>query len=335
MIMLISVVVNCYNRADMVCTALDSVWNQTYRPIELIIVDDGSKDNTFDVVQEWVKNHPDTEGFSTIARTFPNGKLCVARNRGLELAHGDYIQYVDDDDWLYPEAIKTKAEKLQKESRIDLLVNQLDYICEGRKINETHISLPVITDKDNMLLHLLTHECMISAVLMFRTETLRRIGAWTPGLVFADDMEITCRLAIEGGKFAIVERNLSGYRIHGSIRQCTTVREKLPYDFCPKLFFGLYSLARKQGLDSEEIRSAFASKLREDAMDFIHIGRFDSAYYCLASADAIKERKQELPLFTIPIRYPLTWHLRRSFWQLRGFLKSFLKFVVKLSRIMT
>ena len=44
--MLISIVVNCYNRADMVRTALDSVWNQTYRPIELIVVDDESKDNT-------------------------------------------------------------------------------------------------------------------------------------------------------------------------------------------------------------------------------------------------------------------------------------------------
>ena len=107
---LVSIVVTCYNRADMVTTALDSVWKQTYRPLELIVVDDGSTDNSMEVIEAWRKDHPDGGGFTSMVKTFPNGRQCVARNRGLALAHGEYIQFLDDDDWLYPEAVSKKME---------------------------------------------------------------------------------------------------------------------------------------------------------------------------------------------------------------------------------
>ncbi len=316
---LITIVVNCYNRADMICTALDSVWNQSYRPIELIVVDDGSKDNTFEVVQEWIKQHPDTDGFTTIAKTFPNGKLCVARNRGLELAHGNYIQYVDDDDWLYPNAIAAKAEELEKHPEIDLLVNQLDFMANGKKVHTTNITVPQADE--NAIVHLLTHECLMSPSLMFKTEALRRIGAWKPGLIFADDMEITLRLAILGGTFGIVDRPLSGYRIHNQVRQCTTIREKLSMDFVPQLYIGLYKMAKDNCLDTEENRLAFARILRKDAGDFIRHGRYDSAQLCLSTADVIAVGQAEIPILNRSQSIPFAWRFHHNVWRLRSWLK--------------
>ena len=303
----------------MVCTALDSVWNQTYRPIELIVVDDGSKDNTFEVVQEWIREHPDTVGFSSMARTFPNGKLCVARNRGLELAHGDYIQYVDDDDWLYPEAIATKAEALVQQPEIDLLVNQLDFILNGKIVHQTHISVP--NSEEDSIVHLLTHECLMSPSLMFKTATLRRIGGWKPGLIFADDMEITLRLAIHNGVFGIVDESLSGYRLHNQVRQCTTIREKLSVDFVPQLYTGLYKMAKENGRDTEEIRCAFAWILRKDAEDFIRHGRYDSAQMCLSTADVIAIGQVEIPTVRKEQMIPFSWRICHNVWRLRSLLK--------------
>ena len=272
---LVSIVVTCYNRADMVCTALDSVWNQTYRPLELIVVDDGSKDNSLEVIEAWLARHPDGNGFSSIAKTFPNGKLCVARNRGLALAHGDYIQYVDDDDWLYPEAIARKMAYAFAHPELDLIVNQLDYVRDGRKINHTRISLP--QKGENLIAWLLDHECLISPVLMFKTDTLRKIGAWKEGLIFADDMEITMRLAILGGRFGMVDERLSGYRVHRKVRQCTTVRERLPDDFCARLFGDLFRLcAAKECLDNE-VASAFVRQCCRDVKYFVAHGKFASA----------------------------------------------------------
>ena len=320
--MLISLVVTCYNRADMVCTALDSIWNQTYRPLELIVVDDGSTDNSLPVLRQWQEQHPDNDTFSTRILTFPNGRLCVARNRGLALVHGEYLQYVDDDDWLYPQAMERKAKALAQHPGIDLLVNQLDYMRKGKKIEQTHISLPV--QGGNLPIHLLSHECLVSPTLMFRTETLRRIGAWKAGLIFGEDMEIVLRLALLGGTFALVDESLSAYRLHQAPRQCTTIRDRLPPDFCPQLYTNLYRLAKETQQDTLPLRQAFAHALTRDSVDHIHSGRFAAAQYCLQTAQGILQGQDTLPPLA-PQPVPLSWKLQHLLWKGKRQLKAILR----------
>ena len=304
----------------MVCTALDSVWNQTYRPLELIIVDDGSKDNSMEVIEDWRGHHPDGNGFTSVAKSFPNGKLCVARNRGLAMAHGEYIQYVDDDDWLYPEAIARKMAYTFTHPELDLIVNQLDYICDGKKINHTRITLP--QHGENLIAWLLDdHECLISPVLMFKTETLRQIGAWKEGLIFADDMEITTRMAINGCQFGLVDERLSAYCIHSKDRQCTTVRERLPDDFTPRLYEALRDLAIKRGALTVEVNSAFADALMRNALSYAKHGKFKAAELCMESSISITE-----PNYLREIICHLA--LLNIYWRILFFLqliKSFLK----------
>jgi len=320
---LVSVVVTCYNRADMVCTALDSVWNQTYRPLELIVVDDGSKDNSMEVIEDWRARHPDGNGFSSVAKTFPNGKLCVARNRGLALAHGDYIQYVDDDDWLYPEAIARKMAYASTHPELDLIVNQLDYVRNGKKINHTRIALP--QNGENLIAWLLDHECLISPVLMFKTDTLRKIGAWKEGLIFADDMEITMRLAILGGRFGMVDERLSGYRVHAQVRQCTTIRDRLSDDFISTLYSDLYSLALKQNIMTNDVRLSFARHLLADAADMIRIGRYDAARLCEETAGKIAPELNIGERRTIPLAWRLSFWRHRFFHFIKQKIKRFRK----------
>jgi glycosyltransferase involved in cell wall biosynthesis len=306
----------------MVRTALDSVLNQTYRPIELVIVDDESKDNTMEVVEQWRSEHPDTNDFTSIAKSFPNGKPSLSRNRGLELAHGDYIQFVDDDDWIYPNAVQAKADYAKQHPDYDLIVNQLDYYRNGKKFNSTHLTLP--NDPKDMVEHLLRNECLLVATLMFKTKVLRDIGCWKADLFFAMDMEITMRLALNGGTIGLVDQSLGAYRFHSSgRRQCTTYRDRLPDDFIVKFYDHLLALAVQRGLDSQTNREAFAFRIRQDAKDQITRGRFNCARLCFQAADTIANHPEDAKRwddFTVP----LSWRLAAFKRKLKNFVKTIL-----------
>ena len=90
---LVSVIIPVYNRPTMLLDAVDSVVQQTHRPIEIIIVDDGSTDTTLEVAQ---KLSTDNQFITTIS--IENSGPSMARQCGLELANGEFIQYLDSDD---------------------------------------------------------------------------------------------------------------------------------------------------------------------------------------------------------------------------------------------
>ncbi len=322
--MLITIVVNCYNRADMVRTALDSVWNQTYRPIELIIVDDESKDNTMEVVEQWRKEHPDTKDFTSIAKTFPNGKPSLARNRGLALAHGDYIQFVDDDDWIYPNAVKAKVDYIKSHPDCELIVNQLDYYRNGKAFASTHISLP--DDPHNLVEHILRHECLLVATLMFKTQTMRALGGWEKKFMIGEDVEITLRHAMNGGTIGLVDQSLGAYRLHNSGgRQCTTFRDRLPDDFLVKFYDHLFNMAVQRGYDNMTNRNAFAYCLRLDAHDQIRRGRYNCARLCFQAADKIENHQEDAKRWD-DFSVPFSWRLATFRQSIKNFIKSLLFF---------
>jgi glycosyltransferase involved in cell wall biosynthesis len=92
---LVSIIVPCYNQAQYLDESLQSVLDQTYTNWECIIVNDGSPDNTEEVAKKWVKKD---SRFLYLHKE--NGGLSSARNAGLEIARGEYIQFLDSDDWI-------------------------------------------------------------------------------------------------------------------------------------------------------------------------------------------------------------------------------------------
>lgn len=114
---LVSIIVPCYNQAQFLDETLQSVLEQTYVNWECIIVNDGSPDNTVDVAQKWVEKD---SRFIYLEKE--NGGLSSARNAGLELAKGDYIQFLDSDDFL---------NKYKLEKQLACISNNIDLvICD-------------------------------------------------------------------------------------------------------------------------------------------------------------------------------------------------------------
>ena len=93
---LISVVVTCYNHENYIEQCLRSIFKQTYRNIELIVLDDGSTDNSSEIIKEVLKESP----FVTTFESHENIGVVRTRNKGLILLNGDYFLFVDSDDFL-------------------------------------------------------------------------------------------------------------------------------------------------------------------------------------------------------------------------------------------
>lgn len=108
---LISVIVPCYNQAHFLEETLDSILNQTYTNWECVIVNDGSPDNTESIAMEWVKKD---QRFQYVKKE--NGGLSSARNKGLEIVKGDFIQFLDSDDLLSSDKFEKSIEVIEQEN---------------------------------------------------------------------------------------------------------------------------------------------------------------------------------------------------------------------------
>lgn len=106
---LVSVIIPAYNRAEMARRAVESVLKQTYRDVQLLLVDDGSKDNTRAVFE----NYPGVE-----YHWQANARQAAARNTGLSFAKGEFIAYLDSDDWWHPDYLTETIAALQR-SKVD------------------------------------------------------------------------------------------------------------------------------------------------------------------------------------------------------------------------
>jgi glycosyltransferase involved in cell wall biosynthesis len=130
---LVSVIVPCYNRADIVRETLDSVLAQTYRTVEIIVIDDGSTDNTREVVSSYADRR---------VRYFykANGGLSAARNSGLDAARGEFIAFLDSDDVWHPWKIAAQMEIFARYPDVGLIWSDMSaFAVTGAVITERHL----------------------------------------------------------------------------------------------------------------------------------------------------------------------------------------------------
>lgn len=106
---LISVIVPVYNVEKYLRQCLNSILVQTYRNLEILLIDDGSPDRCGQICDEYAEKDPRITVFHT-----PNRGLSAARNLGIEHAHGDYIGFVDSDDWIEPDMFETLLRKAEE-----------------------------------------------------------------------------------------------------------------------------------------------------------------------------------------------------------------------------
>ncbi len=149
---LVSIVIPTYNRAHLIVKALNSVLSQTYRPIEIIVVDDGSIDESHTVINNWKLDNEDEDTKIYMIRQ-NNAGACSARNKGIEYARGEFIAFLDSDDEWLPQKLERQMERFESTS----LPNVGVVTCGTYEVKGNEVKMWVPTVKGDALEDLLLH----------------------------------------------------------------------------------------------------------------------------------------------------------------------------------
>lgn len=190
---LITLVVPVRNRADIVLRTLDTIYRQTYRPLQLIVVDNASTDNTLEKITVWSKtHHSETFGIEILSCTEPGAPN--ARNFGLEHVHTPWVMFFDSDDEMRPEHIAKVAREINENPECELIyfdatVMDADGWCHPMSVNDTNV----------MRGHLF-HSALSTQRMAMRTDLVKRVGGWDKDCEIWDDMELGVRLLLATDK---------------------------------------------------------------------------------------------------------------------------------------
>lgn len=211
-----SVVIPAYNAGLFIDKTLDSVRKQTFTDYEVLVTDDGSTDNTAQVLKEYQQQY---QGFPLKLATQENKGIGGARNNGLLRAKGEYIAFLDADDGWCPEKLERMADYLYCHDQVDVAYHdEIEIRRDGSQhlLSYSEVPTPVYE-------HLLFKGNRLStSATVVRRELAQRVGGFSESKEFnsAEDYEFWLRLAWAGARFGHVAAVLGQYnRVEGSITQ--------------------------------------------------------------------------------------------------------------------
>ncbi len=206
---LVTTILPVHNRPGMLRDAVDSVLRQTYRPIELIIVDDGSTDETSDVADTMARAHPDIRVIHQ-----PNGGAGSAREAGRTAAAGEFIQHLDSDDLLEPTKFAVQVAGLRERPECGISYGWTrmrfrDGGVHGAPWKGTGQRM------DSMFPAMLQSRWWDTTTPLYRASLMEKAGPWLT-LRCEEDWEYDCRIAAFGVRLHFVEEWVSVTRQHGA-----------------------------------------------------------------------------------------------------------------------
>lgn len=194
---LITIVIPVYNRADLVGATLRSVASQTVRPLEVVIVDNGSTDATVEVVSRWADEVAPL-GVSVKILSEEKRGAAAARNRGLAEVATPYVMFFDSDDIMAPNHVADFVSAIESDPLADILGREVTIrLLDGASLAGR------FTDRDIMVNQLL-HSVMATQRYVVRTELIRRVGGWNEELLGWNDWELGVRLLLESPRVKVV-----------------------------------------------------------------------------------------------------------------------------------
>jgi glycosyltransferase involved in cell wall biosynthesis len=190
---LVSVIIPTFNRAELLKEAVMSLVEQTHRPIECIVVDDGSTDDTTGVMQGL--QYLQRDDFSLKYILQQNAGSQAARNNGTRQSSGEFIQYLDSDDVLYPAKLSEQVIYLQNHTPCDGVFGNWR---KGRAENNQFIEA---YEGPDMILQLLTDRCIANFSFLMRRSLINRIGEWDPAIKRNQEIDYHLRGLLKGATY--------------------------------------------------------------------------------------------------------------------------------------
>jgi glycosyltransferase involved in cell wall biosynthesis len=203
----VSVIIPCFNARQTIAETVQSALCQTFRDFEILVIDDGSTDESADVIRGF--------GNAVRAEFGPNRGASAARNRGTALARGAFIQYLDSDDLLTPNALERRLAALET-SGADVAYGdwqRFEIGPDGAR-HDGDIVARVIEDVDSdPEIACATQFWAPPAALLYRRTIVEAIGSWNERLPVIQDARFLFDAAYRGARFVRVAGVSAYYRV--------------------------------------------------------------------------------------------------------------------------
>ena len=229
----VSVLIPCHNNEAFVAEAIESALGQTYSNIEVIVVDDGSTDQSLQVIKSYrdqIKWH-----------TGPNRGACAARNTAFFQSQGEFIQFLDADDILLPEKIEKQMPALLS-GVADVVVCKGTLFGDGRP--ERPIKKPTPDPAGIDPVEYVLKYPIGTERPLYRRSFVEKVQSYRESLPRAQDWDFNVRVAAAGARFSLVDEILVRHRHHDSPTRIT--KQKLPFDYTIKVCLEVSALLKDE-----------------------------------------------------------------------------------------
>ena len=245
----VSVIVTCYNYGHYLAGCLDSIHAQTFEDFEVIVVDDGSTDDTPHQIQPYLSRDDRIQYIRTT-----NEGQASAKNTGIRNACGEFVAFLDADDLWHPEKLK-KQLVLFEDRSIGVVFSRMEFIDEeGRAIVSQEPSGYLRLRSGQVTDHLLFDNFVPFSSSMVRRELLKNYGGFDETLAMGIDWDLWLRLSLHC-QFAYVDEPLLRYRVGhaGQMSKKLEVRQK-----CSDLIFKRFVDDNKERLNPDIVKKAIS-----------------------------------------------------------------------------
>jgi GT2 family glycosyltransferase len=271
-----SVIIPAYNSAETLARAVESVFAQSWPADEIIVIDDGSTDETLQVAR----------GFGDQVRVIhqSNAGVSMARNRGADAATGDWLAFLDADDWYYPDRLRWHAEWIALDGGLDFLTGDYEYRREdgcltgtsmaihpsGRAMLEKAAGAVKVLMESQEIEDFVTEHFGDMHTLSVPRKTFQALGGFPPGFKVCEDVHFLTRLCAVSRRAGVICRPLAVYLIHGASATRSDPLKSQEYN--------LQTL-----LDLKNLAAGFPAPVERGVMARLRTGRLNLGYALVRS----------------------------------------------------
>lgn len=272
-----SIIVPIYNEEENIKRCIDSLINQTYENLEIILLNDGSTDNTKDIIDSYKDKR-----IKKVHKT--NSGIGDTRNKGIEMSTGDYIMFVDSDDFIELDCVETLVKKLEKD-KVDLVISNyfLDTKSKTYEIKFPNLGKTSLKEEPDMLSKI----NLAPWNKIYKSELFKKTDNCFPLYVKYEDAPVVVKAICDAKKISFEDKCLFHYvmkkdgetitrdeRIFDIITICAMIEKQLKnYDYVLKtnLFVKILMpyLKNSRFIPNKKIRNEFI-----DAV-YIYLNRID------------------------------------------------------------